>query len=117
MDYNKKIILDLNGYMINYPNNYMSISGTLTIKDSNYYSTGKFIGLPGGALKGKLIIQSGKYSFDPYTYLDVGSTRETASGGYYTVTRKMCIRDRLWTLFTLWMSPTIYFRQFTVWPA
>ena len=89
VDYNKKIILDLNGYMINYPNNYMSISGTLTIKDSNYYSTGKFIGLPGGALKGKLIIQSGKYSFDPYTYLDVGSTRETASGGYYTVTRSI----------------------------
>ena len=84
----RRVVLDLNGYTLGNAN-YISINGVLTIKDSSYYGYGRVNGLPGGAGKGSLILQSGKYNFDPYAYLDSGSSKGSLSSGYYTVTRNI----------------------------
>lgn len=84
----KNLTLDLNGHTLN-NGNYINIAGTLTVKDSSSYSGGSFNGLPVGAARNKLMLQSGKFNFDPSSYLDAGSSSSPSYGGYYTVTRNI----------------------------
>lgn len=80
----KSVALDLNGHTVNFEANYLTIYGTLTVKDSSYYGYGRFNGLPKIYSGGKLQLQSGQYNFYPSAYL-YKSKMEGSSGSYYIV--------------------------------